>query len=296
MGTENDQIDDNLAVVPDDELTPEEEAALRGEDFEGGGDDDEGEGEPPLDATPEELAEIAGEGGSKMVPHARFHEVNEENKRLKAELEARTAQPPVDEPPTGPTFDEQIDAKIQQHSELMFSGEEEEAKKVMREILSLQEQKAVSQAVAVVEARTAQRQQQAEFNSVVKSIEESYPQLKAGSPNANVDAINDVVDMRDLYISRGMSPTQALQAASEKVAAMYGFEAPARQAPKTTATTRPGIRENAVAAANQPPRIPGGMGDRALAKEVTLKDIQKMSDKEFENLDPALEKKLRGEA
>jgi len=302
MGIENEELDF-------DNLTPEQEAELRGEEFI------PSDKEPPKeedklkedDISLEELEEIAGEEKSKTVPHSRFNEVNEENKILKQQLadaQASRTQEPQKEviPPKEETPPVSVKDLEKACYQAMLDGEEDKAVEIRMEINSIIQanaEQSVRNSIKQEESVKSAQQQQKEFQATVNEIQAAYPMLDINSEEANEDAIDVVVALRDKYVAQGKSPAEALRTASEKAVVMFGGELADKgdviKAPPVKAkfSAQEAKLTNANAAERIPPKLKGGMGDRAT--NLQSSDIHKMTDAQFNNMDPLQEKRLRGE-
>lgn len=294
MGTQQEQDQQELQEkafgFEIEELDPAEEARLRGEELPEE-DDQEEEVEDDDSISAEILEKIAGDG-SPMVPHARFHEVNERVKDLERQLAERdsAAQQSVTE--ASPDIAE-MELK---HYQLLLDGAEEEAValrlEINKRIMDDAKQAAKNEILAEKKAESA-RAAAEELNSVIASLEKTYPALDVNSKNADAFAIDAVNTQMQKLMAEGKSPTDALSDAVSMVAERLNI-APAGQQAQRNNNQQKTIVRNAKAAEMQPPRMNGGMGDRAL--QHGIKPISQMSDKEFNNMDPELERKLRGEA
>lgn len=311
MGTqgENGAVDEQDEFrFKDEDLSPEEEAALRGDAV----DDPEDTDDDDIDE--DALAALAGDdddgkGGSPMVPHARFHEVNERAKELERQLEEeRASKNPPENPPAQKTPEESeqeyrngIKDLEKQYNEAMFNGDADVAADIRMQINSAIEARAEERALEKMRAAAAQekaqeRQQQVveRFNAVVEQMEKEYPQLDVNSESADPEAIAMVVALRDQYIQAGKDPAEALEAAAKRTAERLGFAAQSPAAGQQGNRQQETLRRNAQAASQQPPRMNAGMSDRALTTR--SKSVTQMTDKEFDNMDPEQERNLRGEA
>ncbi len=294
MGTQQEQDQQELQEkafgFEIEELDPAEEARLRGEELPEE-DDQEEEVEDDDSISAEILEKIAGDG-SPMVPHARFHEVNERVKDLERQLAERdsAAQQSVTE--ASPDIAE-MELK---HYQLLLDGAEEEAValrlEINKRIMDDAKQAAKNEILAEKKAESA-RAAAEELNSVIASLEKTYPALDVNSKNADAFAIDAVNTQMQKLMAEGKSPADALSDAVSMVAERLNI-APAGQQAQRNNNQQKTIVRNAKAAEMQPPRMNGGMGDRAL--QHGIKPISQMSDKEFNNMDPELERKLRGEA
>lgn len=270
--------------------------------------------ELPLDGEErEEQAEEEGEAaeeepapakGSRTVPHARFNEVNEQLKqeraaRLQLEEElarargAQQAQPPAaDQKPQEQEKPAEFDFKAarKQLREAIYEGDDAKAEQIEEEIerqTELRQSRIAEQrAQELLEQRTREQQQKAiksEVETAVAVAYASYPFLDIAGGQANQDAIDEVVALRDLYISRGKSPAQAIADAVAKVGPRYA------EAPAAKPDGKAAIEQNLERERRIPPAMPG-VGERA--RKI---DYANLSDDEFEKLPESEKRKARGD-
>lgn len=261
----------------------------------------------------EERAEEEGEAAveeepapakSKTVPHARFNEVNEQLKqeravRLQLEEElarargAQQAQEPASEPkPQDQEKPADFDFKAarKQLREAIYEGDDAKAEQLEEEIEQQTELRqtriAEQRAQELLEQRAREQQQmtiKSEVETAVTAAYESYPFLDVSGTQANQDAIDEVIALRDLYMSRGKTPAQAIADAVAKVGPRYA-EAPAAK-PDGKAV----IEQNLERERRIPPAMPG-VGERA--RKI---DYANLSEDEFEKLPEAEKRKARGD-
>jgi len=303
------------AIAGEDE-TPkddkEDEAEATDEDADAAKDDkaegDDGEDEEQSDAgdgdelSVEELQALAGEG-SDSVPHARFHEVNEkakllaaENEELKRKLGSQAGG--GDEP--GAQADEQVFdfvAREKEYADALIDGDNERAAKIRSEIRAAERAELQEQMRHDLEQESAQREVVRLFQSETQKVLTDYPQLNDAGGDA--DAITDVVDLRDVYISRGDPAHVALRKAADKVALQNGWtklkadeeseaQRTARQARQQEARQRA-----ADASMRQPPQMRGGAGDRGKGEKL---DLDNISQEQYEQLPQSERDQLLGNA
>lgn len=302
MGTENNQVDDdvdNEFGFQDENLSPEEEAALRGETAE--------EVVPPVEEevpiTEEELEEIA-ENRSQVVPHSRFHEVNERLKVAEAELE-RMRKPKDEQQPATQNQDEpgsqdkslreQIKELTKKQQDAMFEGDQETALEIADKIEDLREEIATNKALERMNQQTARAAAAAELTNAAEEVVTRLPYLADGD-GQNPEAVDDFLAFREAFIAKGNAAPLAMLMAADKVAKIYGEPGeltPEEAEAKARAIKAARIAVNAKAAQQVPPKLRGGSGDRKSASD-GAKRIAEMGDKEFDNMDPEEEKRLRG--
>lgn len=214
-----------------------EDEELKRQSAEGEGDEDESlesgiedpkaEGAAPIDAAgATAAAPPVDEAKKKGIEPARFQRVNDklaetlqENERLKAELAAKAA-------PTAAEVD--IKELRKELRQALYSGDDARADELEDQIeaaraakMQQELQAAEARAVTRVKAESAQELMTAKADELTAL----YPFLDANSEEANQEAIDEVVALRDLYASRGKPAHLALEAAVKKIAPMYGAAA-----------------------------------------------------------------------
>ena len=215
-----------------------------------------------------------------VIPRARFDEVNaklhaerEEAARLRAELEALTKKP---EP-----SDNNIDTLEDEYFEAMIAGDKERAKEIRATINTEIFNRAQAASAETAAATLSQREMQTSFTSAVEQTVKAYPFLDSTKPEANAEAIAEVVEWRDFFISKGEPPAMALQKAAGKVAPLYA----ARQEPTSPPvdTRKQKAVEVAARTANaQPPSVEAGVGNRSIPLGDDLINDQNKWDKASE--------------
>lgn len=239
---------------PDDEPDEDDGDEDRGDEVDPSAVD---EGEPAADEPEEEpdlelLAELAGEGKAKMVPHARFNEVNEtlkheraERLRLEEELARARGQQPaaqVDKPEPKPEEYDFAEAE-DRYMDALLDGDKAAAAAIRNEIRAAEQRRFAEQSALTAKQaadeelrRRDAEEEQAVAGKVLAAALAKYPFLDHESDAADHDAIEDVIARRDLYMRQGMPFAKALAAAVEKVGPRYApQDAPAKST--RTATT-----------------------------------------------------------
>ena len=225
------------------------------------------EAEPAPEVAPEPNPEQEEEDAPQpkrdaVIPRARFDEVNaklhaerEEANRLRAELEAlnRSSTTQAD------AID--VDTLEDQFFDAIINGEKEMAKEIRAQINAEIYNKARAASEEVVSTTLTQREIQSSFAKVVEQTVTDYPFLDSNSPDANAEAIGEVVEWRDFYLSKGDTPAAALQKAAAKIAPIYSKAAPELPTDKRKQAA---IANAAKASAAQPPAVEAGIGNRAV--------------------------------
>ena len=240
-------IDDEHKADPEPEPTPEPMPDPEPKAEEDPKPEEEGAPQPRRDA---------------VIPRARFDEVNaklhaerEEANRLRAELEAlnRSSTTQAD------AID--VDTLEDQFFDAIINGEKERAKEIRAQINAEIYTKARAASEEAVSTTLTQREIQSSFAKVVEQTVTDYPFLDSNSPDANAEAIGEVVEWRDFYLSKGDTPAAALQKAAAKIAPIYSKAAPELPTDKRKQAA---LATAAKASAAQPPAVEAGIGNRAI--------------------------------
>ena len=232
------------------------------------------EAEPAPEVAPEPNPEQEEEDAPQpkrdaVIPRARFDEVNaklhaerEEANRLRAELEAlnRSSTTQAD------AID--VDTLEDQFFDAIINGEKERAKEIRAQINAEIYNKARAASEEVVSTTLTQREIQSSFAKAVEQTVTDYPFLDSNSPDANAEAIGEVVEWRDFYLSKGDTPAAALQKAAAKIAPIYNKTTEPTPDPTPEPLTdkrkQAAIANAAKASAAQPPAVEAGIGNRAV--------------------------------
>jgi hypothetical protein len=226
------------------------------------------------------------------IPRARFNEVNEENKALKAQLETlKTTQRPAAEQPADPAAQQQtvedprekIREMRRQQKDLEVEGDLEAANVLGDQIDDLLLQVATVRAETNIKQSASQETLQSSLEAVGKAAYEIYPFLDIESPKADVDAVVAVRARTTELITSGLSPVEALQKAVDekgpKFALLHGATTPAIDPNKAEQVRQSRDIQARTTAASasvaQPPVLPGK------GEESFTVNIDKMSEKQF---------------
>jgi hypothetical protein len=274
------------------------------------GAEEEGEGDGEGDG--EEEAE--GKGPPKTVPYSRLAKEVAKGKALEEELEQLRASKgkgaAEEEAPEEEVEAFDFDAKEEAYLKAASMGEYDEAKKIRREINAALKAEAMveatNEAVKTINASESQR----EFGKAVAETLKAHPWLNDKGDDADPDAIEQVVALRNLYISKGKSAADALREAAAKVAKTRpkaepeeeegeegeddgkGKKKPTAKEIAEAARAKEARKRGALAAEDQPAALKG-KGNRT--SEGAQLNIEDMTEEEFDALPEAEKKKARGD-
>lgn len=319
MGIENEELEleQELDQEPEDrgdEVSPDLLDDEPGEVDAGGDEEQEEEvagAADGADLDPDVLRELAGEEDKpRMIPHARFNEVNESLKaerearlRLEEELaRARGAAPPAKEEQQDnetPAFDfDDADSRL---DEAMYEGDSEKAKQIRAEIRAAEraelERLADERAEALYRARMEESEKAraaTELEQAAAEVTAKFSFLDSSSPDMDEDAIGDVVALRDSYIGRGMKPGEALTRAADRVARILGHGDEPEAKPDGKKEDKPTLTpEQIEQSLEREKRIPAR--DKGVGERANRIDYENLSDDEFDRLSESEKRKARGD-
>lgn len=261
----------------------------------------------PAPAPAHDTDDEAGATGKpeQRIPKARFDEVNNErrqlqqdNARLQAELDAAKkspAAPAAPTPPAPPAFD--IDAKEEAYAEALLDADTKKAAAIRREINEHIQNEATSRATAQAEASYKARARQDDLQAAADKATAKYPFL---NDPASDDVQEMIIALRDKKIRAGIPAGQALTEAVEHIAPKFAPAAapstpttalPDKAAPADTRTAD-AIKRGAADSQSQPPAPQAGIGNRPAAARV---DVENLTEKQFDELPEAEKRRLRGD-
>lgn len=225
------------------------------------------------------------------IPRARFNEVNEENKALKAQLESlKTTQRPAADPAepaaqqqTVEDPREKIREMRRQQKDLEIEGDLEAASELGDQIDDLLLQVATVRAETNIKQSASQQTLQSSLETVATAAYDKYPFLNIDSPDVDVDAVGAVRARTSELITSGLTPVEALQTAVDekgpKFARLLGTTTPAVDPNKAEQVRQSRDIQARTTAASasvaQPPVLPGK------GEESFTVNIDKMSEKQF---------------
>jgi hypothetical protein len=248
------------------------------------------EPEPPITPPEPEPDEPRGKASS-YVPVNRFNEVNEERKRLLQMNETLMSQITGKGPsiPQSAPFD--LAAKRKEYNTALLDGDTDKATQIQVEVDNY-----------IMEESTQRARTQANIDhenrllaDTAKAIKTDYPFLDESGEQANPEAIQMVIALRNQLVAEGKPMHNALREASARVVKFYAPSTPSVPSidGQPSARTVAQRTANARAAANQPPAMPG-VGARS-EKMLDAFDVEKATEDQFRALPEAEKRKLRGD-
>ena len=274
-----------------EEVEEEEEAEAVVEEAESGGEEGVLEADDGDTQQPEgEVETRADEETSKepMIPKSRLDEVLAKQRALQKKLEEATnPQEVIDE---APTYD--FDAKEIEYQNFILNGRTDDAAKLRAEIREA-ERKSMMFEVQTKMGQTVQ--QSTEVVALQKKAEElatKYSVLDETHADFNKEVTQEVLDLRDAFITQGFTGADALDKAAKYVMGPYK-----EPEPQTSTVDKKVVEKKKVAntkkkieaAESQPPDL---KGKNKVEKKV---NINNMSVDEFDALPAETLKRMRGD-
>ena len=287
----------------------------RGDDFEPTEDEgeaataaagDEDKDDEDADPTADPAADKKRE---QRIPLSRHKDMLEKERTRRADLERQLAQ--YQRGNDVAALNEDITAaensilKMEQdYNELLSDGELKQASALMTKIR--QTERSIVEAksdmkIAAAESRATER---ARYNLVLERIETAYPQLNEDHADFDADLMEDVIDLKDAYQRKGLTPTAAMQKAVDKVVGTANkrqeavIDTTPRVTPKDVAAERKkaAVSKTMDAVTRTPPSTARvGLDSNKAGGALTASDVIKLSQDDFRQLPDSALAKMRGD-
>ena len=306
--SDNEEVTEELDASAEEEVaeeepeTPEEEEALAEPEAvseEGMDENSETDAQPdiqPTEGSDENVAQEVEQPKAPMVPKSRLDEVLAKQKALQKQLdEAKAAQAQVSE--NAPEYD--FGSKEAEYQQLVLDGEAEKAVELRNEIRNAEKEQFMFEVQAKMGQTVQKNQEMTELQAKAAEIEATFPVLNENSADFDVDLQNEVVELRNAFMSQGYTPADSLTKATEYTLAA---KRPELLNPTSVSQT-PKVNEQVVekkkvaninkklqAADSQPPSMKGesAKGDKKI-------ELHKLSDDEFSALPEETLRRMRGD-
>jgi hypothetical protein len=290
--------DDEELVLADDDADPEVVPEVEPEVVP----EADPEVEPTADEatpTPEEDKPAKAQKDNRMVPRDRLNQEINKRKEVERQLETLRTQRPADAPAEMLTTKTLDKAQLKIALEAVLDGKTDDATEVLASVLtSLQPANAPKQEFTHDQLATAV-EQALDHKALTARASEVVDQFDflddSNEETFDADAAEEVIQMRDLYIRRGMKPVDALDKAVQRVAEEFGYvekaEAPAPAAPAKQKLKPADIAKKIDMAKKVPARIPK-TDSQSLDANMSAESL---SDDEFDKLSGTALARARGD-
>lgn len=244
------------------------------------------------------------------IPESRHKAILEAERAKRADLERQLAQyqsgQQVASINTEITALEDSVAKMDlEHAELLTDGKLEAAAALMSKIRKAERDMSEAKGDMKIQAAEARATERARYNIALERIESAYPELNPDHDDFSDDTMSEVVELKEAYQLKGLTPTAALQ----KAVKLLVEPRTTKQEVATTSTPR--VDEKSVAAERKTAavdkaiktaaKIPANLsktgqdGDKLGGGKLDAKAVMAMSQKEFSKLNEADLAMMRGD-
>ena len=291
---------------------PKTREEAQGELFEKTDDEKEAEAAAAEGEEDEEKSEDKPNGKAKdtRIPLSRHKEVLEKERARRAEIEQKLAQyqrggEVASLNQTITEAENRVITMEKEYTTLLADGELDKAAAKMSEIRKLDRSMAEARSDMKIAAAESRATERARFNVVLERIESAYPELNPDSDDYDQEISNEVVELKEAYEMKGLTPTAAMQKAVEKELGKRtskqaaAIETTPRVSVKEIAAERKtaAVKKTADAVAKTPPSSAkvGLDSDRLGGGALSPEAVLKMSQKDFAKLDEETLSRMRGD-
>lgn len=275
----------------EEELQAEPEAEL----------EPEAEPEPELEAAVEEEEEEPVEQKKRkpMVPKSRLDEVLAKQKALQKQLDDLMASKgPEAEAPQEYDF---ITKEVE-YQNLLLDGETNKAAALRAEIRQAERAQIEFEMSNKMQQNFTQNQQMSALQQAATELETNFPVFDRSSADYNEAYTQEVIDLRDAFITKGDNPVAALTKAAKYVLREYDLidnspsladtPQPTKRQTDEVAKKRAEVAKKLKAADAQPPAMPG---EGSTSRGEQPFNVNSLSEDEFNALPEATLRRLRGD-
>ena len=226
-----------------------------------------------------------------MIPKSRFDEVLAKQKALAKQLEEATAVQEQQEVIPGYDFSQ----KEAEYQELVLNGETEKASELRNEMRNAEKAQLMQEVRQEMGSTVQQNQDLVDLQAKAEELMETYPSLNENSANYNQELQNEVLELRDAFVTKGYVPVDALTKATNYVMGINAPDptpAPVENKKVNEAKQKAQVSKKIEASKAQPPTL---QGEGVNSKKDTKLDINTLSTEEFNALPAETLKRMRGD-
>lgn len=303
--TGSDAVDPPVVVAkPEPELNAEEQAladSLKAPVVEDLGTEVEGEGEGETDPKAKKA--------DTRIPLSRHKEILEKERAARAVLTAQLAQyqngqQVADINAELTAAETKMLGMEQEYAKLVTDGDTAKAAQVMSEIRRLEREVIEQKSDMKIAAAVATATESARYNIAIERVETAYPQLNPDHETFDQELVSDVSDLKDTYMRKGLTATDALQKAVKRLIApdTKKQEAAVEVTPQVKAADvaaerkKEAVAKTLKAVNGQPPKLGQiGMDSDKDGGGIDAKAVMKMNFKDFSALPEEQLSRMRGD-
>lgn len=239
-----------------------------------------------------EVVEPKIEEKAPMVPKSRLDEVLAKQKALQKQLNDAQAVKTTQE--TAPDYD--FANKETQYQDLVLNGESEKAVLLRSEMRQAEKAQMMHEVRQEMGQTVQQNQELVDLQVKAEQIYKEHPALDENNAVYDANLQNEVLELRDAFVSKGYVPVDALSKATKYVMGSgINVPAPVLEAvpsPQTTQRQEATIKKKVAASESQPPHL---KGEGVNAKKDVKLDLNNLSTEEFNALPAETLRRMRGD-
>lgn len=293
--TTEETVEEEADAEEETEETPEPENSSE----EGVDENSEGDAQPdlqPAENSDQVVSEEVEQPKPPMVPKSRLDEVLAKQKALQKQLD-EVNQAREEAAKDAPEYD--FATKEAEYQQLVLDGEAEKAVELRNEIRNAEKEQFMFEVQAKMGQTVQQSQEMTELQAKAAEIEANFSVLNENSADFDVNLQNEVVELRNAFISQGYTPADSLTKATEYTLAAKRPDLlnPQQEQPAPKVDDKvvekkkvANINKKLQAADSQPPAMKGesAKGDKKI-------DLNTLSDDEFSALPEETLRRMRGD-
>ena len=293
--TTEETVEEEADAEEETEETPEPENSSE----EGVDENSEGDAQPdlqPAENSDQVVPEEVEQPKPPMVPKSRLDEVLAKQKALQKQLD-EVNQAREEAAKDAPEYD--FATKEAEYQQLGLDGEADKAVELRNEIRNAEKEQFMFEVQAKMGQTVQQSQEMTELQAKAAEIEANFSVLNENSADFDVNLQNEVVELRNAFISQGYTPADSLTKATEYTLAAKRPDLlnPQQEQPAPKVDDKvvekkkvANINKKLQAADSQPPAMKGesAKGDKKI-------DLNTLSDDEFSALPEETLRRMRGD-
>ena len=244
----------------------------------------------PLSTDEGEVTQSEIETKAPMVPKSRLDEVLAKQKALQKQLDQIQLQKQTN--PEPPEFD--FVAKESEYQDLVLNADTEKAVELRNQIRQAEKAQLMHEVRQEMGSTVQQNQDMMDLQAKASEIESQHDVLNENSETFSSELQQEVIELRDAFITQGYTPVDALTKSTNYVLGANTTVAstPTPVNPSIEQKQKATIARKVQASQSQPPSL---KGEGVNTKKDTKIDLTKLSSEEFDALPAETLRRMRGD-
>jgi len=234
----------------------------------------------------------------QMVPISRLNKVIDERNNLRTQLESQP-KPQVkeeDQPPTVEELRVQHKEKRKAWQKAVFDNDQDAADKLLDEMDTLEEVIDETRLNETANATRAQSADDIRYDNLLDEMTVAFPVIDKNSDAFDQKVVTEVFNMREAFIARGDTQTEALRKARDYILSPLGAKDTQKKVQDTTDKRNEDSKKNlADALSRQPTNVSDlGASSDAVNNDYGI-DVKRLTPEQFDKLPDDVKQDLRGD-